>query len=150
MGLFSSRQPKAPSPRLEPANEIPITQVDFSKRYDVYCTDIDHDKLYEDVRFVGIRTFDRITEFSSGYVSGYLEIEAVDGSRWLIRSFGIQLICEHGTQPVFKVLRRRRNPRDYKTALRRRIKRCSSPLPEIHTACGKTPSAIRAARWATR
>jgi hypothetical protein len=111
MGLFNSRQ-KLPSPALGAANQIPIAQIDLSKRYDVYCTEINHDRVYEDIRFVGIRTFDRINDFSSGMIGGFLEIEAVDGSRWLIPNFGIQLICEHGTQPVFRVLRRRRNSRD--------------------------------------
>jgi hypothetical protein len=112
MGLFSSRQPKSSPPPSAPANQIPITPVDLSKRYDVYCSDINHDKLYEDVRFVGIRTFDPITEFSSGLLGGFLEIEASNGSRWLIPSYGIRLICEHGTQPVYQVLRHRRSPRD--------------------------------------
>ena len=112
MGWFNSRRPEAPRP-VEPKCQIPISQVDLSKRYDVYCTNLGHDRLYENVRFVGIRTFDRITEFSSGYVSGFLEIEAVDGSRWLIPNFGIRLICEHGTQPVYKVLRHRRESRGW-------------------------------------
>jgi hypothetical protein len=87
--------------------------VDLSKRYDVYCAEFNHDRLYENVRFVCIRTFDRISEFGSGLAGGYLEIEAEEGSRWLIPAFGIRLICEHGTQPAFKVLRRPRQPRDY-------------------------------------
>src|SRR5262245_36672082 len=113
MGLFNSRRPSTPQPHSGPAGQIPISPVDLSKRYDVYCSDFGHDRLYEDVRFVGIRTFARISEFSSGLVDGYLEIEAVNGSRLLIPSFGIRLICEHGTEPVFKILRHRRNPRDY-------------------------------------
>jgi hypothetical protein len=112
MGLFNSRQPKTPTGRVR-ANGIPITPVDLCKQYDVYCMDTDHERLYENVRFVGIRTFERITEYSSGLVHGFYEIEAVDGSRCLIPSFGIRLICEHGMQPAFKVLRHRRNPRDY-------------------------------------
>ena len=111
MGLFNSRQPKSSPPPPELANQIPITQVDLSKRYDICCTDQAHDRLYEDVRFVGIRTLERITEFSSGLLGGFLEIEAVDGSRWLIPGMYIRLICEHGVQPAFKVLRHRRNPR---------------------------------------
>jgi hypothetical protein len=114
MGLFNSRAKAAtPSAGPEPADRIPISQIDLTKRYDVYCSDLGHDRLYENVRFVGIRTFDRITEFSSGLIGGFLEIEAVDGSRWLIPNFGIRLMCEHGAQPVFKVLRHRRNSRDY-------------------------------------
>src|SRR5262245_15953604 len=104
MGLFNSRQPKLPPPRSE-ANQLSIAQVDLNKRYDIYCSDVGHDRLYENIRFAGIRTFDRITEFSSGLVSGFLEIEAVDGSRCLIPSFSIRLICEHGTEPSFKILR---------------------------------------------
>src|SRR5262249_16662961 len=111
-GFFNSRQ-KLPSPQPEATSQIPITQVDLSKRYDIYCADINHDRVYEDVRFVGIRTFERTSEFSSGLVDGFLEIEAVNGSRWLIPNFGIGLICEHGTEPVFRVLRHRRNSRDY-------------------------------------
>src|SRR5262245_11940072 len=112
MGIFNSRRSETPRPA-EATNEIPITYVDLSKRYDVYCTDFGHDRLYENVRFTGIRTFERITKFFSGAVGGLLELEAVDGSRWLIPNFGIRLICEHGTQPVFKVLRHRREPRGW-------------------------------------
>lgn len=104
MGLFNSRQPSSP-PLPGLGDPIPIAPVDLSKRYDVYCSEVGHDRLYEDVRFVCIRTFDRITEFSTGLVSGYLEIEAADGSRCLIPSFGIRTICEHGARPTFKVLR---------------------------------------------
>jgi hypothetical protein len=110
MGLFHSRRAQPPQ---DPGNQIPITPVDLSKRYDVYCsTGNNEERLYEGARFVGIRTFDRISEYSSGLVSGYLEIEAGDGSRWLIPSFGILLICEHGARPVFKV-RRKGEPWDY-------------------------------------
>src|SRR5262245_14650528 len=112
MGLFSSKDPKAPLPASGVANVIPIAQIDLSKRYDVYCSEMNHDRLYEDVRFVGIRTFDRITEFNSGLVSGFLEIEAVGGARWLIPTFGIRLMCEHGTKPIFRILRRPRQNRD--------------------------------------
>jgi hypothetical protein len=40
-------------------------------------------------------------------VSGYLEIEALDGRKFMIPTYGIQMICEHGVQPVYKVLRKR-------------------------------------------
>jgi hypothetical protein len=108
MGLFSSR-PKAAEPGLGSANQIPVTPIDLSKQYDLYCSEFDHDRLYEDIRFVGRRTFGPISGFTIG---DYLEIEAVNGARFLIPQFGIRLICEHGTQPTFKVLRRRRNPRE--------------------------------------
>src|SRR5436190_2009154 len=115
MGLFSSRwsgsrpQPNARPPHTEQVAPIPIAPIDFSRRYDVCYSDIDHDRLYENVCFVGIRTFDRITEFSPGLIHSYFEIETVDGIRFLIPTLGIKTICEHGVQPIFKVLRRRRN-----------------------------------------
>jgi hypothetical protein len=79
----------------------------------VYCSLTGEERVYEDVRFVGIRTFDRQTEFSSGLISGFLEIEARDGARLLIPSFGIQLLCEHGTRPAYKVTRRWGGTVDY-------------------------------------
>ena len=69
--------------------------------------------LYENVRFLGIRTFDAITEFSSGLVNGYLEIEAIDGLRLLIPQYGIQLMCEHGAEPAYRLLRRWASGTDY-------------------------------------
>lgn len=110
MGLFNSRQPKASPTHVEPASQIPVAQIDLSKRYDVYCTDVGCDRLYENVSFVGIRTINRVKD-SYSFVDGFLEIESADGSRCLIPRYGIQLICEHGTQPPFKVLRRRRDRR---------------------------------------
>jgi hypothetical protein len=41
----------------------------------------------------------------SGSFGNYLEIETIFGSRMLITSYGIHLICEHGTKPAFKVFR---------------------------------------------
>jgi hypothetical protein len=73
MGLFNSRRPEASHP-VEPTSQIPVTQIDLSKRYDVYCTDVGHDRVYENVRFVAIRTFDRISQFNSGLISGFLEM----------------------------------------------------------------------------
>ncbi len=103
MGLFSSSQPVTVAPSAaKPANPIPITQIDTGKWYDVYCAMTGEDRLYEKVRFVGARTFERITEYSSG---SFLEIETADGTRALIPRFGIHLICEHGVPPIYKGLR---------------------------------------------
>jgi hypothetical protein len=62
-------------------------------------------RLYQNVKLTGIRTFDKITQFSSA-LGGLLEIEAGDGTRMLIPQHGIQMICEHGAQPKYKVLAR--------------------------------------------
>src|SRR5262245_48158651 len=73
--------------------------------YDLYGAVAGEERLYENVRFLGVRTFDRITEHSSGFINGFLEIEGADGTRLLIPKFGIQLTCEHGVQPAFRVVR---------------------------------------------
>src|SRR4051812_37583037 len=52
------------------------------KRYDVYCSLIGEDRVYENVRFVGIRTFDEVCGFPRISVTGFLEIEAENGA-WL-------------------------------------------------------------------
>ncbi|VTR91885.1 unnamed protein product [Gemmata massiliana] len=109
MGLFRVRKPESQPSAPEQVSPIPITQFDLSKRYDVYYMEASHDRVYENVLFVGIRTFDRLSEYSSGLINGYLEIESTDGSRCLLPSYGIRMICESGTQPTFRILRHRRN-----------------------------------------
>jgi hypothetical protein len=104
MSWFNTRSPQGPNPE-QPPPSMPIAHFDASKRYDVYCSVGGEDRVYENVRFVGIRTFERINEFTSG-MSGYLEIEAIDGTRMLIPHFGIHLVCEHGAEPAYRVLRR--------------------------------------------
>ena len=103
MGLFNSKKPDVPHHE-EPATQIPINQVDFTKRYDVYIIERNHDRVYENVRIIGIRTFERIREYISP-VSGFLEVEAVDGTQFLLPTFNIRIISEHGVTPKFKVLR---------------------------------------------
>src|SRR5262245_35541697 len=105
MGLFGNRTQQPSPPRSESVDQIPITNIDLTKRYDIYCSVMGEERLYENMRFVAVRTFERRTEYSSGLIDGYLEIEAADGSKLLIPSYGIQLLCEHGTRPAFKVLR---------------------------------------------
>ena len=112
MGLFSSNREKPLDADLYGTPSIPIEPVDLSKRYDVYCGQTSHDRLYENVRFICIRTFDRISKISPGLLGGFLEIEASDGTRALLPSFHIRMICEHGTKPLFKILRRRRRWED--------------------------------------
>jgi hypothetical protein len=106
MGLFRSAPPSSPLAPFHGKGPFPILPVDQSKRYDVHISGHGHDRVYENVLFVGIRTFDRISEF--GYGHGFLEIEAADGTRCLLPTFGINLICEHGAEPAFKIVRRER------------------------------------------
>ena len=98
-------------PYLQRKSSIPVQQFDLNARYDVYCSESSHDVLYENMRILGIRTFDAISEFGSGFTSGFLELETVDGVRMMVSQFRIQLICEPGKHPPFRVLNRHR-PRD--------------------------------------
>src|SRR5580698_1043052 len=84
MGLFSSSQPvPAAVTATKPANPIPISQIDTAKWYDGYCAMAGEDRLYEKVRFVGARTFERITEFSSG---SFLENDMTRTANYRARS----------------------------------------------------------------
>jgi len=103
MGLFSSRQ--EPSP--EPGNSdgpIPFGIIDLSKRYDLYCS-TPESRVYEDFRILGIRAFEEKGKFQSVSVGAYVEIEARDGTRILVSRFSVQMLCEHGSQPKYRVLR---------------------------------------------
>ncbi len=85
---------------------IPVAHFDATRRYDIYCSLMTDQRLYQNVKVTRIRTFDKITRFSSVVIGGFLEIEADDGTRMLIPQHGIQMICEHGAQPKYKVLAR--------------------------------------------
>jgi|GEM_PF-673688 len=100
MSLFgASKEKNAESP-------VPVLNFDLSRRYDLYCRVVSEERIYENIQVIGVRTFDRITQFSSGAIGGLLEIEGANGARMMIPQHGVQMICEHGTQPTFKVLRR--------------------------------------------
>jgi hypothetical protein len=89
---------------------IPVTLLELSKRYDIYCYIPSEDRLYEDVQIVGIRTFEpKKNEFSTALIGGYIEIEAPNGTRMMIPHIRIYMICEHGAQPAYKVLRVRKS-----------------------------------------
>ena len=105
MSLFKT--PKEDSSQ----NPIPVIHFDAERRYDIYCWLVSEQRLYENVKVTGIRTFDKITQFSSGAIGGLLEIEAANGTRMMIPQHGIQMICEHGTQLTYKVIGRLLPPR---------------------------------------
>ena len=83
---------------------VPVRPFDVTRSYDIYCSPLCEQRLYENVKVICIRTFDKITKFSSGAIGGLLEIEAADGTRMLIPQHGIQMICAPGAQPKYKVL----------------------------------------------
>jgi len=105
MGLFGSRPSLPPFEFPQRQSDIPVRQIDLSKRYDVYESHIGEDRIYENVRFVGIRTFEPIGGFGAGVVGGYLEIEAANGAQFMIPNHCVQFICEHGVQPTYRTLR---------------------------------------------
>jgi hypothetical protein len=54
----------------------------LSKRYDIYATSMhNEERLYENVRIVGIRTLDRVFEFSSALYGGFLRSNRAKGRR---------------------------------------------------------------------
>lgn len=111
MSLFRDKPGVSPSSEPDP---IPVEIFDLSKRYDIYCSIPSEDRLYEDVKIVGIRTFQkRKNDFGSSLIGGYIEIEAANGVRMMIQHVRINMICEHGSQPVFKVLRVRNSGPEY-------------------------------------
>ena len=105
-----SRGPKAGQSADDAAPAIPVVPFDISRQYDIYCSLLGEERLYESVRLTGIRTLDKATEFSSGALGGFLEIEGANGARMLIPQHSIQMMCEHGTQPVYRVLTNWRPP----------------------------------------
>lgn len=93
----------------EPGSLIPVTLLELSKRYDIYFYLPSEDRLYEDVKIVGIRTFEpKKNEFATALIAGYIEIEAPNGTRMMIPHIHIYMICEHGAQPAYTVLRVRK------------------------------------------
>lgn len=96
----------------EPEVGIPVELFDLSKRYDLYCSDLREDRLYENVKIVAVRSFEPKHEHGLNVVGAYLEIEAPNGVRMMIKHFGIDMICEHGAKPTYQVLRVRKSQAD--------------------------------------
>ena len=96
-----------------PDDPIPVTVFDLSKRYDLYCSTPSEDRLYEDVRIVGICSFEKKKhEYSTALIGGYIEVETRSGARMMIPHVRMYMICEHGSQPSYKVLRVRKTVGD--------------------------------------
>ena len=94
----------------EPGDPIPVSVIDLSKSYDIYCYIPSEDRLYEDVRIVGIKTLEMPKhQFGNSVIGGYVEIEARNGTRMMIPHIRVYMICEHGAQPTYKVLRVRKS-----------------------------------------
>ncbi len=113
MSLFKTPRGDSPESPQTAHGSIPVTVFDWSKRYDLYCSTPSEDRLYEDVKIIAIRTFERKKhEYSTALIGGYIEIEAHNGTRMMIPHLRMYMICEHGSQPVYKVLRIRKTDSD--------------------------------------
>lgn len=104
---------ESPEPPKPPGGAIPVSTIDLSKRYDLYCSTPSEDRLYEDVSIIGIRCLEPIKhEYSTALLGGYLEIEAQNGTRMMIAHHRIYMICDHGSQPSYEVLAIRKTDGD--------------------------------------
>ena len=108
MSLFKNPRGKLPDTP-DPDDPIPVTVFDLSKRYDLYCSTPSEDRLYANVRIIGIRTFEKKGAFSTALIGGYLEIETDNGARMMIPHIRLYMICEYGSQPDYKILRVRKS-----------------------------------------
>jgi hypothetical protein len=89
---------------------LPISPIDFSKRYDIYCSYLEEERLYENMRIVGIRTMEKQRPYGASIIGGYIEIEAPDGKRVMVPHIHIHMLCEHGLQPSYRLLKTRMRP----------------------------------------
>ncbi len=108
MGLFSPRRRlpvPPPGPGAESPGALPAMVIDVTKWYDVHCHVGGEERVYEEVRFVAVRTFHRPGDFSAVIIGSYLEIESSDGTRALIPGYVVHLICECGAPPIYRVVR---------------------------------------------
>jgi len=71
--------------------------VDISKRYDVYCREGDHEIVYRNALFKGIKTLFQKRE--SDVFSEYLELEQADGRTIFIARSSLVKFSEQGTPP---------------------------------------------------
>jgi hypothetical protein len=104
MSLFS----KPNSPPEDSEQKLPVHTLDVSKRYDIYSSRSLEDRLYENVRIVSIRTFTRPRHDTGVVIGGYIEIESPNGGKALLPQMHIDMICEHGQQPIYRVIADRR------------------------------------------
>jgi hypothetical protein len=79
--------------------------IDVSKRYDVYCRDVDGEAVYRNVLFKGVRNLFKEREF--GFAE-FVEIEQVDGAAIFIGRHSIIKFCEHGVTPDAELIPRKK------------------------------------------
>jgi len=79
--------------------------IDVSKRYDVYCRDVEGEAVYRNVLFKGIRNLFVERELS---FPEFVEIEQVDGTAIFIDRHSILKFCEHGVTPDAELIPRKK------------------------------------------
>lgn len=67
--------------------------VDTTRRYDIHCRDGEHEIIYRNARFKGIKTLFKEREFD--VFSDYMELEQEDGQTIFINRALIMKFCEH-------------------------------------------------------
>jgi hypothetical protein len=73
------------------------TPIDISKRYDVYCREGDHETIYRNVLFKGLRVLFPKNEYDA--LSQFLELELADKQTIFIIRGCVLKFCEHGVSP---------------------------------------------------
>lgn len=90
-------QPEA-GPESEPASPRPgLEPLDLSKRYDIYCTERDHDLVvYRNALFKGVRSLFRDENEA---LPVFLELEQSDGTTIFVAKYSVIKFCEPGVTP---------------------------------------------------
>jgi hypothetical protein len=108
MSLLSKKKPGEPVVRQPDETALPVSVIDCSLRYDLYCFDgfgsHREVRIYEDMKILGIRTFEPRQAYGSAFLTGYLEVEAQDGTRMMLSHHQIRMICQHGARPVCRII----------------------------------------------
>ena len=79
----------------DPKEPQPESEVDTTKRYDVYCSRFNQETVvYRNVLFKGTKTLFSTGQFDM--MSQFLELEHANGVRVFINRHGITGFCEHG------------------------------------------------------
>lgn len=71
--------------------------LDISKRYDLYCREGDHEVVYRNALFKGVKTLFQKGEYD--VFAEYMELEQADGPPVFISKTSIMKFCAHGTMP---------------------------------------------------
>jgi ATP-dependent Clp protease ATP-binding subunit ClpA len=67
--------------------------IDITRRYDIYCLEGEHEIVYRNARFKGIKTLFKERDFDP--FSDYMELEQADGQTIFVSRTSIKRFCEH-------------------------------------------------------